>query len=550
MYDGISNTVTVRYPIEEGATHTTTTSTSTTSTSTSSTSTSSTSTSTSSTSTSTTSTTAPPTCEDFETGGVELPFYEFTGNGGTVTYDGDYAYNGVYGAKCSTDGITNYGQAIFMLNDAGPLDSVYLSGYMRFSTLPTSGKRLPIVNIRDVDDNDVMRLEIYNSSGTQYWRVYNYENSTSYYSTSSPVVDTWYLVELEATRGASGGFDLYINYNLEVTQSGIDTDTGTGYDNFWWGIINYNEIAQVDVWVDDICLSEYDMYVTTTTSTSSTSTSSTSTSSTSTSTSTTPPPIEVDWVVLEANMITTSTSTTSTSTTSTSTSSTSTTSTTLMPLWCAGFETGDTSEFYDSNGANVSGTYAKHGNYGMMVDVADRYVRYNLPGSSEIVYSRFWLSIRSLPGNNEWRDLCVFRDSSTSHFRFGYWNDGGTYKWFMNTGTQDTYEQTVGTSTWYAVELMYDAAADSHKVWIDGTERMSTNDAKTALIDRIYWGSYNNGTGFTGEKWWDSICVDSEEIGTTTTSTSTTSTSSTSTSSTTTSTSTSTTEPGWKIYIG
>jgi len=96
-----------------------------------------------------------------------------------------------------------------------------------------------------------------------------------------------------------------------------------------------------------------------------------------------------------------------------------------------------------------------------------------------------WLRIEELPGTGEWRDLVQFEDASNNDIlRFGYRNDSGIYKWYLNVGGQElTWVNTLTTGQFYLIEIEYDSVSNYHYVSIDGIIRITLNASITEWVN-------------------------------------------------------------------
>lgn len=298
------------------------------------------STTTSTTSTTTTTTTTPPQAtwtDGFESGS----FSEWSGTtgNGIIRVLSVAARTGTYGARFEGLEGDQREAYVYKTLDTG-YTTVAASYYLKFLYLPgTQNNSAEILSVSNGDDSiayvfmdDSDELILYSWNGTDYT-----ETKTGF----TPVVDTWYNIEIRVTvDNGSGTSQLIID---EVSYASVSSLNNTSLgiaDNVKIGSVYLYDTngGSIDMYVDDVTIDDAAIgsltTTTSTTSTTSTTTSTTSTTTTSTTTSTTS--------TTSTTTSTTSTTTSTTSTTSTTTSTTSTTtstSSTIPPMASRRFQT-------------------------------------------------------------------------------------------------------------------------------------------------------------------------------------------------------------------
>ncbi|MCW4016644.1 MAG: zinc ribbon domain-containing protein [Candidatus Bathyarchaeota archaeon] len=194
----------------------------------------------------------------------------------------------------------------------------------------------------------------------------------------------------------------------------------------------------------------------------------------------------------------------------------------------AGFETGDTSEFDDTETSSgtitATDSVAHHGTYSGKCDVngdGSAYAEgYFDVAEQQPVYCRGYFRFNQLPETNKDYTIICFENADTST-TVGYIqliDDGGTKKWKMRRDTGST-EYSTSTSnipevdTWVCVEFAH--GEDLAKLWVDGDELLSHTDASDQTIDRVHIGACNTDIDAddTLEIYIDCIVVTDEYVG-------------------------------------
>lgn len=201
----------------------------------------------------------------------------------------------------------------------------------------------------------------------------------------------------------------------------------------------------------------------------------------------------------------------------------------MAPVFTAGLETGDLTEFTGSTGSPTSSTdQAREGSRSLKITAASTNVYKTLTGAN-VYYLRFYVYFLGLPNANTGQ-IIVARLCNVGTYLCGIqvYNSSGSVKW---RGT--TRENTVDVNTlssganvaagqWYCVEMLCDcSSADgtadgNYRFYINGVEDTSlqrlNKDTDYTQVTRAYLGAYISNTD-PDTFYIDSIVVDTSYIG-------------------------------------
>lgn len=195
----------------------------------------------------------------------------------------------------------------------------------------------------------------------------------------------------------------------------------------------------------------------------------------------------------------------------------------------ATFEDNNTSEFtdtlYSSGTVTATDSVAHHGTYSCKCDVnadGNAYAEgYFDIAEQQPVYCRGYFRFNQLPETNRDYTIIAFEntDGPTTVGYIQFINDGGTKKWKMMRTTSGgaTYTvsepSTLEENTWVCVEFAHGETLA--KLWIDGTELLSYDDATNQTINRVHVGACSTDIDAddTLEIFIDCIIVANEYIG-------------------------------------
>jgi hypothetical protein len=316
--------------------------------------------------------------------------------------------------------------------------------YMRIENLPSSGDEFRFLRCLDTGWTQLYEVKIKNISGTlKLWINRTRPSSVTTDYNFSFQADTWYCIEVGFYAHSSEGYyKVYIDGNEVIDDGSLDT-SGNNAGILDLGLSGGNTYHPVTIQIDSVIVA--DTYI---------------------------GPEEEEEPPAGAE---------------------------------AGFETGDTSEFDgtpESNGtvtATSDAPGAHHGNYYCKCDINANGSAY-AEGFFDIaeqqpVYCRGYFRFNQLPETDRDYTIISFEDTD-GPTTVGYVqlvDDGGTKKWKMRrtTGGGATYATSElsipDVDVWVCVEFAH--GENLAKLWVDGDELLTHNDATDQTIDRVHVGA-------------------------------------------------------------
>jgi hypothetical protein len=148
----------------------------------------------------------------------------------------------------------------------------------------------------------------------------------------------------------------------------------------------------------------------------------------------------------------------------------------------------------------------------------NNYVYRTLPSSYAGLFVRSYVRFTALPTPWSGRNIIDLLDGgSNTRLSAFVVNYGGSYRWALWAGTTLTYSAVVNVNQWYCVEVEYNANTDVHRLFIDGSLVLTSNDARSESIGRVAVGSVSQawGSGWSSGAvgYFDSVVVNTSYIG-------------------------------------
>jgi hypothetical protein len=180
--------------------------------------------------------------DGFESG----DFSAWTGTSGTPTVQSTIKHHGTYAALSDASN-----SELCYKTGMTALDPAYIRAYFYFDALPSSDTEFYSLLQTYISSLDCW-VSVYNQGGTIKWRI-GRSGSNFGYSTNSPVINTWYCVEVKVVSHPDV-FHLYID-GVEVAST---TGTATGTVNTLY-IGGWDKTESVNVYWD--CVVVDDAYI-------------------------------------------------------------------------------------------------------------------------------------------------------------------------------------------------------------------------------------------------------------------------------------------------
>jgi hypothetical protein len=140
-------------------------------------------------------------------------------------------------------------------NLASTYTTVYTRFYIRFSALPTNGEVFGYIpRLLSSAGAELFTGHLNNAGGVYSWGVYTSGGDHDYTVSFSPVIDTWYCVELKCIIDSTvGAITLWINGSPIIAETGINTGTvAIGRLEF----MNLHPGVETAFYIDDVIISD------------------------------------------------------------------------------------------------------------------------------------------------------------------------------------------------------------------------------------------------------------------------------------------------------
>ena len=162
-------------------------------------------------------------------------------------------------------------------------------------------------------------------------------------------------------------------------------------------------------------------------------------------------------------------------------------------IFSDGFESGDFSAWTGIAGGTsptIDNTVAHTGTYSMKQTQAVGVVYKTLGSSYTKIYARFYVRFSTLPTSN-YITLANYLSGGLSKASVWYHQSVG---WVLEVGGNLQYNNVMANANqWYCVEILYDADADAHSLWVDGSLILSSTQAMSDAIDTFWLGDSAGG---------------------------------------------------------
>jgi hypothetical protein len=160
-------------------------------------------------------------------------------------------YSGEYGLSAHVNGGA---KRAWVYKKVGSLDTMHVRMYVRFNDVPNVDNYHVYSLLFDQSGNGIAWLYVDNWGGSNAFGVWDVVNDVDYRWYTPLKKDYWYEVELKIVRGDSNGeVHLSVDGVEEISQTGIDTNSGYVYDKVYVG--NHYSSEESTNYIDCVAVS-------------------------------------------------------------------------------------------------------------------------------------------------------------------------------------------------------------------------------------------------------------------------------------------------------
>lgn len=202
--------------------------------------------------------------DGFESGSLAAWTGKSEATGCSVSTETNNPHHGTYNMKSYVPSGTASGSSSVAYKDLGTTyETLYMRVYLKFDALPEDTNDYhPFLGFwQGATSNNMARAGVHYNGSIHCWFIRGISSGTTftnYYGTSTPQVNRWYCLELQAVRGdGTGAYRLYVNGTLEVEATGLSNTARTmryarvGFDS---GIPP--DLSNLNIYVDCVVVSD------------------------------------------------------------------------------------------------------------------------------------------------------------------------------------------------------------------------------------------------------------------------------------------------------